>query len=49
MIRVSGLAILGGVSVTVRHPGESARAARIRRRGERKAKKLLEKRQRDES
>ena len=49
VIRVSGLAILGGVSVKVRHPGESARDARIRRRAERKAKKLLEKRQRNES
>ncbi len=49
VIRVSGLAILGGVSVRVRHPGESARDARIRRKAERKAKKLLEKRRRGET
>ena len=49
VIRVSGLAILGGVGVKVRRPGESARDARIRRRAERKAKKLLEKRRRSET
>ena len=49
VIRVTGLAILGGVGVKVRLPGESARDARLRRKAERKAKKLLEKRRRDET
>jgi hypothetical protein len=49
VIRVSGLAILGGVRVRVRHPGESARDARVRRKAERKAKKLLEKRRGSET
>ena len=43
VIRVSGLAILGGVGVNVRHPGESARDARLRSKADRKAKKLIEK------
>jgi len=35
-IRVNGLALMGGVEVTVRHAGETKRAARQRRRLERK-------------
>ena len=49
VVGVSGLAIRGGGSVRVRHPGESARDARSRRKAERKAKKLLEKRRRGET
>ena len=40
-LRISGLALMGGVDVTVRHPGESARDARRRRRLERKEMKRL--------
>ena len=47
VIRVTGLAVLGGVGVHVRHPGETARDARLRSKAERKAKKLLEKARRD--
>lgn len=36
MIRVNGLALMGGVEVTVRYPGETAGDARRRRRLERK-------------
>jgi len=36
-LRVTGLAVMGGVEVSVRHPGESARDARRRRRQERRA------------
>ena len=35
-LRVSGIALMGGVEITVRHPGESARDARQRRRIERR-------------
>jgi hypothetical protein len=35
-VRISGVALMGGVEVTVRHAGESARDARQRRRAERK-------------
>ncbi|MGD8281709.1 MAG: LiaF-related protein [Gemmatimonadota bacterium] len=35
-LRVSGVAIMGGVDIKVRHPGESARDARRRRRQERR-------------
>ena len=35
-LRVSGLAMMGGVDIKVRHPGESARDARRRRRQERR-------------
>jgi uncharacterized protein DUF1707 len=35
-IRVTGVAIMGGVNVTVRHPGETKRDARKRRRLERR-------------
>ena len=35
-LRVTGLAVMGGVDITVRHAGESARDARRRRRQERR-------------
>ena len=43
-LRVTGLALMGGVEITVRHSGESARDARRRRRQERrdKARELRE-------
>ena len=41
LLRISGLAVMGGISVSVRHPGESARDARKRLRKERKARKRL--------
>jgi hypothetical protein len=34
-LRISGVALMGGVDITVRNPGESARDARRRRRHER--------------
>lgn len=37
-LRISGIALMGGVDITVRHPGESARDARQRRRLERRAR-----------
>jgi hypothetical protein len=40
-LRISGLAIMGGVDISVRHPGESARDARRRRRVEKKERKRL--------
>jgi hypothetical protein len=45
-LRVTGLAVMGGVDITVRHAGESARDARRRRRQERRdrAKGLRERR-----
>ncbi len=44
ILRVNGIAILGGVDVTVRQLGESAREARHRRRALRKERKLERKR-----
>lgn len=35
-LRITGLAVMGGVDITVRHAGESARDARKRRRQERR-------------
>jgi hypothetical protein len=35
-VRVTGLALMGGVDVMVRYPGESARDAKRRNREERK-------------
>lgn len=35
-LRITGLAVMAGVDVSVRHPGESARDARRRRRSERR-------------
>jgi len=40
-LRIKGLALMGGVDVTVRLPGESARDARRRRKFERKERKRL--------
>jgi hypothetical protein len=42
-IRITGLAIMGGVGVTIRHSGESAGDAKRRLKSERRARKLLEK------
>ena len=42
ILRVTGLAIMGGVRVTVRYPGETARDAKYRLKAEHKARKLLE-------
>jgi len=33
-LRIAGVAVMGGVDITVRYPGESARDARRRRKGE---------------
>ncbi len=43
VIRVTGLAIMGGAGVSVRYPGETARDARHRLKAEQKARKLLAK------
>ena len=43
ILKVTGLAIMGGAGVTVRYPGETVRDARLRLRSERKARKLPEK------
>jgi len=40
VLRVSGVALMGGVEVTVRLPGETARDARRRRKEERRTRKL---------
>lgn len=40
-LRITGLAIMGGVDITVRYPGESAREARRRRASERKERRSL--------
>ena len=40
-LRITGLAIMGGVEITVRYPGESAREARRRRREEAREQKRL--------
>jgi hypothetical protein len=40
-LRITGLALMGGVEITVRNPGESARDARRRRRLERKERRRL--------
>jgi hypothetical protein len=40
VLRISGLALMGGVEVAVRYPGESARDARRRLKEERKTKRL---------
>ena len=41
IIRITGLAIMGGASVKVRFPGETAREARHRLKAEQKARRLL--------
>lgn len=38
-LRITGVALMAGVDVSVRYPGESARDARRRRRGERREQK----------
>jgi hypothetical protein len=43
-LRVTGLALMGGVEITVRNPGESARDARKRRRLEHKEQRQLQRR-----
>jgi len=43
VIRVNGLAIMGGASVAVRYPGETARDARQRLKARRKALRLIAK------
>jgi hypothetical protein len=40
-LRISGLAIMGGVDISVRYPGESAREARRRRKLEAKERRRL--------
>lgn len=40
VVIIKGLAIMGGVEVAVREPGETAREAKRRRRDERKARRL---------
>ncbi|HSG09657.1 MAG TPA: DUF1707 domain-containing protein [Longimicrobiales bacterium] len=40
-LRITGLAVMGGVDISVRHPGESARDARRRRRLERREEKRI--------
>ena len=40
-LRITGVAIMGGVEITVRHPGETARDARQRRRLERRERRRL--------
>jgi len=40
-LRITGVAVMGGVEVTVRHPGETARDARRRRKLERKERRRL--------
>jgi len=44
VIRVNGVAIMGGVNVRVRYPGETARDARLRSKAERKALRQIAKR-----
>lgn len=44
VLRVSGVALMGGVDIKVRHPGESARDARRRRRQERRERRRALKR-----
>ena len=43
IIRVTGLALMGGVAVSVRYPGETARDARLRLKAERKAQRQIAK------
>lgn len=43
-VRVTGLALMGGVEVTVRYAGESAREARIRMKDEKKRLRAAERR-----
>jgi hypothetical protein len=43
VLRVNGLAIMGGASVAVRYPGETARDARLRLKARKKALRLIAK------
>ena len=43
VIRVTGLAIMGGAGVSVRYPGETARDARLRMKAKRKALRQIAK------
>ena len=40
VLRVRGVALMGGVDIKVRYPGETARQARARRKAEKRARKL---------
>jgi hypothetical protein len=40
VLRITGVTVMGGVDIRVRHPGESARDARRRLKAERKIRKL---------
>jgi hypothetical protein len=46
-LRISGLAVMGGVGVTVRYPGESASDARRRRKEDRREMRRLRSKNRD--
>ncbi len=46
VLRVTGLAMMGGVEITVRNPGESSREARKRRREKHREQRQLERRAR---
>lgn len=47
-IRINGVAMFGGVEVTIRHPGESKRDAKRRRRADRHGRRLLDRGGRDD-
>ena len=49
VLRIRGLAVMGGVEVTVRNPGETHREAKRRRRFEKRQRKQEQKRLRDGS
>lgn len=49
LLRIRGFCLMGGVEVTTRHPGETAREAKRRRRFEKKKRKLERKQLRDGS
>ena len=49
LLRIRGFCLMGGVEVSTRHPGETAREAKRRRRSERKQRKLERKQLRDGS
>ncbi len=46
ILKIRGFALMGGVEVTVRHPGESGRDAKRRIKAERKARRQAEKERR---
>jgi hypothetical protein len=48
-LRISGLALMGGVNVTVRYPGESASDARRRRKEDRREMRRLRSQNRNRS